>query len=166
MLAGIEEPIESRPKVLSRTLAPSRSPSWRSRTTQFINDMVTEVPVTRIVSKSLVGLYLTLALWLIWQLLSLSGLIPDRKSTSPAQGEEILQTYFGDFEGYSECGIRASELYILPPKDYRGFHEHGTFCHDRKQLLRGLSEGGRIGFDAPYQSRGTILCLLEQTSPC
>lgn len=27
-------------------------------------------------------------------------------------------------------------------------------CGDRREMLRAMSEGGRVGFDAPYQSRG------------
>lgn len=68
-----------------------------------------------------------------------------------------LHNYFSNFEGYSECGLRAVDLYSPPPQDERGFYEYGTFCHSRKQLLKALSDGGRIGFDAPYKTRGKVM---------
>ena len=64
------------------------------------------------------------------------------------------QNYFAEFQGFAECNIRGPELYLTPTADDHGFYEAGTFCRDRKQLLQALSDGGRIGFDAPYQSRG------------
>lgn len=72
-----------------------------------------------------------------------------------------FRNYFGLFEGFSECGIRAVQLYEPPAVDSLGFHKPDTFCRDRKHLLRALSEGGRIGFDAPYQPRGILLHIQK-----
>lgn len=139
----------------SRSSSPTRPSAW-SQTYQVINDIVADAPLGKVVNKSLIGFYFVFALWLIWRLLSLSDNWTQSKRT-PSQGEATLHNYFSNFEGYSECGIRAAELYSPPPQDERGFYEYGTFCHDRKHLLEALSEGGRIGFDTPYKARGMIL---------
>lgn len=138
----------------SRSSSPSRLSVW-SQTRQIINDIVADAPLGKIFNKSLIGFYFIFALWLLWQLSSLSENWTQRNRT-PSQGEATLHNYFSDFEGYLECNVRAAELYSPPPQDERGFYEYGTFCHDRKQLLKALSEGGRVGFDAPYRARGEI----------
>ena len=63
-------------------------------------------------------------------------------------------SYFGRFEGFAECGIRARDLYKQPHHDEHGQFEVDAFCPNRKTLLQALSDGGRIGFDAPYQAKG------------
>jgi hypothetical protein len=39
---------------------------------------------------------------------------------------------------------------VPPPRNDFGQYEHGAFCSSRKRLLEAMSNGGRIGFDAPY----------------
>jgi hypothetical protein len=63
-------------------------------------------------------------------------------------------SYFGDFKGFSQCGIHAHQLYQQPPKDANGFVAHNAYCSNRAQLLEAMSTGGRLGFDAPYTPRG------------
>jgi hypothetical protein len=63
-------------------------------------------------------------------------------------------SYFGRFEGFADCGIRAKDLYKLPTRDHHGNMPIDAFCPNRRTLLRALSDGGRIGYDAPYQSKG------------
>lgn len=152
----MEDLDESRSK--SRSSSPSRTPlsSWWSQTGQVINEIVEDAPVTRMLSKGLVVIYAVSVLWLILQLLSLSGYCTGNRHSTPSQGEEVLHNYFSNFECYAECNIRAVELYSPSPRDERGFYEYGTFCSDRKHLLKALSEGGRIGFDAPYKPRGNV----------
>lgn len=85
-----------------------------------------------------------------------------RSNRSSLTSAHHAQNYFSTFKGFAECNIRVDNLYILPPKDQRGFHAPDIFCHDRKRLLEALSGGGRVGFDAPYQSRGNILKYSSQ----
>lgn len=70
------------------------------------------------------------------------------------QTQRAILGYFERFEGYSECNISAADLYIPSQEDDFGFYASSPFCHNRKQLLKALSEGGRVGVDAPYQPRG------------
>lgn len=135
------------------SLVPQAS-SW-SETRRLITDMVEDAPLGKILNKRLAGFYVAIVLWVIWKLISLSEAW-SYNGKVPSQGELTLHNYFSNFEGYSECNLRAVELYSPPPQDEKGFYEYGTFCHDRKQLLKALSEGGRVGFDAPYRARGEI----------
>lgn len=107
----------------------------------------------RLFNKGLILLYVCLAFWLGWSILPLYKLGNKGRSTHKATPAG-LHNYFASFQGYPECNIRASELYTVPPRDHLGFYDFDTFCHDRKHLLKALSEGGRVGFDAPYTSRG------------
>lgn len=86
----------------------------------------------------------------------LSAVFDQQKSRNTSSTSRDNHDYFSDFKGFAECNIRASELYIPPPQDQHGFHKPNDFCHDRKRLVEAMSGGGRIGFDAPYQSRGTL----------
>lgn len=142
-----------------RSSSPSQSPAQvplLSETRRIINDIIEDAPLGRIFNKRFTGFYLVFTLWLIWQLSSMSGMWSPSEY-KPSQGETTLHNYFSNFEGYSECGLRAVELYSPPPQDDKGFYEYGTFCHGRKQLLKALSEGGRIGFDTPYKARGKAM---------
>lgn len=65
-----------------------------------------------------------------------------------------VDNYFSNFRGFDECQIRAAELYTTAEEDRRRLHSPDIFCRDRGALLQALSEGGRIGFDAPYTPRG------------
>lgn len=143
----------------TQSASPSDSPPQASfwyESCRVVNDIVEDAPLGRIFNRRFTGFYLVFGLWLIWQLSSLSR-VWFRNEHTPSQGEMTLHNYFSNFEGYSECGIRAVELYSPPPQDERGFYEYGTFCHGRKQLLKALSEGGRVGFDAPYKARGKAI---------
>ena len=64
------------------------------------------------------------------------------------------RSFFGSFEGFSDCNIRALDLYHKPKTDNKGFYARDTFCATRKALLGSLSDGGRIGFDSPYIPHG------------
>lgn len=120
---------------------------------QMVGSLIPEGFRIRSFNKGLLIL-VSLVFWLSWLVLPLSELGNHGKSTNAAFTSD-LQNYFHNFEGSSECNIRATELYAVPSKDHLGFYSPGTFCHDRKKLLTALSEGGRIGFDAPYRPRGT-----------
>ena len=50
---------------------------------------------------------------------------------------------FAHYTQSDECHLSSLDIY-RPTKG---------LCHDRKQMLRAMSDGGRIGFDAPYQTR-------------
>lgn len=128
--------------------------SW-SEIRRVVNDIFEDIPLRRLFDRKFTGFYLVFAIWLIWQLFSLTNLFTHNEKT-PSRGEATLQGYFSNFEGYPECGLRAVDLYRPPPLDARGFYEYGTFCRSRKHLLKALSEGGRIGFNAPYEARGRI----------
>lgn len=65
-----------------------------------------------------------------------------------------VDNYFDTFQGFAECQIRASELYTNSETDGHHLHSPNIFCGDRNTLLQALSNGGRIGFDAPYMPRG------------
>lgn len=68
--------------------------------------------------------------------------------------ETDLSSYFGSFHGFSECNVRATDLYIQP--DLSTIPKLGSvWCVSRKSLLESMSYGGRVGFDAPYSPRGT-----------
>jgi len=139
---------------------PERPSVW-TRVLEITNELISEAPIARFLNKSFIAVYFIVALWLGWQLLPLTGSRDAARTKSKStQGHAALHSYFGNFEGFAECDIRAIELYTPPPKDDRGFYEYGTFCHDRKQLLRALSDGGRIGFDAPYKPRGKTVRVV------
>ena len=63
-------------------------------------------------------------------------------------------SYFGQFEGFEKCGIRASDIYNSPPDTDVGLWGTTKYCTSRAQLLEAMSTGGRVGFDAPYNSKG------------
>lgn len=69
-----------------------------------------------------------------------------------------MSSYFGQFQGFSECNIRAADLYSPPDNNNPHFGER-TFCGTRKDLLEAMSGGGRVGFDTPYTPRGKSLWL-------
>lgn len=137
-----------------RSRTPSPAPSTvLSKAHHMLADVVPRVPPLRSFNNGLILLYVCLAFWLGWLILPLHELDDNGRFTHEATTAG-LHNYFGNFEGFSECNIRAAELYAVPPRDHLGFYDFGTFCHDRKHLLKALSEGGRVGFDAPYTSRG------------
>lgn len=137
----------------SRIALPVRRASF-TNVLQMVGDIVPEAISVCPFKKSLILLYVCLALWLGWLLLPLPELDNNGSLTSAVE-RAGLHNYFSNFEGFSECNIRAAALYAPPPKDPLGFHAFGTFCHDQKHLLEALSGGGRVGFDAPYMPRGT-----------
>lgn len=70
-------------------------------------------------------------------------------------------SYFDSFTGASECGIYAHDLYKTPVRDEDGSYARKAFCPNRGTLLQAMSSGGRVGFDAPYNSKGMKLhCVL------
>ncbi|KAK5073103.1 hypothetical protein LTR64_000488 [Lithohypha guttulata] len=133
---------------------------------QSFTDLIQESTIVmgRVFSKGYILLYVSLGLLLGWLILP-DFHNNDHLSTHRRTGDGILN-FFAAFEGYSECNVRASELYATPKKDRLGFYEANTFCHDRKHLLRALSEGGRIGFDAPYQPRGCNYRWFDPEEMC
>lgn len=130
---------------------PPQSPSVCTTLRRIVAEIIPEAPQVRSFNKRLVLFCVCLALCLGW--LTLPELGRNGKFTSTA-GRASLHNYFANFQGFSECNVRAAELYAPALKDHLGFYDSGTFCYDRKHLLRALSEGGRVGFDAPYSSRG------------
>ncbi|RMZ79846.1 hypothetical protein DV737_g3257, partial [Chaetothyriales sp. CBS 132003] len=95
--------------------------------------------------------YIALNLWVAWQILPLAG-----HWDPPVQSDKVPfvyqdhSNYFGSFNGVAECGIEANDLYEPAQHHKSGQADHGVFCANRKSLLRAMSEGGRVGFDAPY----------------
>lgn len=118
--------------------------------------------MTRALSKTYIVLYVCVGLLLGWLLIPLPYQYGERRAASTRKASVSLLNYFGGFNGFAECNIRAAELYSMPPKDKLGFYDYNTFCHDRKHLLKAMSEGGRVGFDAPYQSQGESLAVLSR----
>lgn len=119
---------------------------------EFVGECL--IIMTRVSSRIHIVFYICLGLLLGWLLIPLPYQYAERRASSTRKASVGLLNYFGGFDGYSECNIRAAELYSMPPKDKLGFYDYNTFCHDRKHLLQAMSDGGRVGFDAPYRSRG------------
>ena len=69
------------------------------------------------------------------------------------------RSYFGQFEGFEKCGIRASDIYIPPAVTELGLWRTTNYCTNRAQLLEAMSTGGRVGFDAPYSAKGGVKCI-------
>lgn len=84
-----------------------------------------------------------------------------KSACAPSQGIVKPQltsgSYFGHFHGFSKCNIRATDLYLPPLQQSLTDDGPNPYCHDRKSLLKAMSNGGRVGFEAPYSSRGTDL---------
>lgn len=110
--------------------------------------------VTRLSRKGYTVFYACLTLLFGWLLFSYADYRLHEARQYDLRYSKRDQPDFSSFEGFSECGFRAAELYVPPIKDQYGLFRPGTFCRDRKHLLKAMSEGGRIGFDAPYQSQG------------
>ena len=109
-----------------------------------------------------VAVYVFVAVAVCWLVLP-SSLDHNEKDLVTQSLVSGLHNYFGHFAGFSECNIRAADLYSVPAKDHLGLYQSDTFCHDRKHLLQAMSDGGRIGFDAPYQSRGRSPSTFRET---
>lgn len=137
-----------------------RRSSW-SNGWEVVNEVFKKTPSRRCLQKLLFVLYCVPVLWLVWQLFHLVAHWSTVDDTSKHHHDQIgIHNYFAEFEGFSECNILASDLYAPPPKDIRGFYDYGAFCYDRKQLLQAMSDGGRLGFDSPYISKGKALSTL------
>ena len=63
-------------------------------------------------------------------------------------------SYFSHFEGYRDCGIRSTELYVPPIPLHDNAPKHTLYCKNRAILLDALSGGGRHGFERPYFPAG------------
>jgi hypothetical protein len=64
------------------------------------------------------------------------------------------RSYFTTFRGNTECNIHISDIYQPIPLDHSTSNPSpAKYCPNRKSLLKALSSGGRIGFDAPYFPR-------------
>ena len=145
--------IMPRTDALHSSTPPQTTPSKWMKLRRTVVDIIPKAPYLCPFNKGLIPLYAGLALCLGWLLLPLPELGADGTSASGV-GRAGLHNYFANFEGSSECTVQAVELYTPILQDHLGFYDSGTFCHSRKQLLKALSEGGRVGFDAPYSSRG------------
>ena len=60
--------------------------------------------------------------------------------------------YFSSFTGHDECGIDLTHLYNVP--NPRASNSDLNICNSRRETLDAMSNGGRIGFDAPFHSQG------------
>lgn len=149
--AGREVNAYQQEKVLIRTQGFSIS----RRFGKDLEEMVIAINWLHITFKVLALSYVALVLWLTWVILPLPGHWSrlDEREFKP-RSQQDLQHYFNEFDGYSECGIRVSSLYAEPIQDSRGFYADRTFCRHRKTLLSALSDGGRVGFNAPYIPKG------------
>jgi hypothetical protein len=71
--------------------------------------------------------------------------------------ESDVCSYFSKYEGFAQCDIKATDLYQPPTFDLEGSYSHGGYCSRRADLLESMSNGGRIGFDAPYTAASMFL---------
>lgn len=60
--------------------------------------------------------------------------------------------YYSSFTGHDQCGIDLIHLYNAPK--LHGSNSHLNICTSRAETLDAMSNGGRIGFDAPFCSQG------------
>ncbi|KAK5045608.1 hypothetical protein LTR84_008977 [Exophiala bonariae] len=146
--------------------------SYLARLTDKLEDLVDESNWLHWAYKAVAYSYLAFILWLItfilpiqsnWSTPQQSDRVPvvyqsleKCVCSEPEFVEELRLTsgsYFGHFRGFSKCNIRATDLYTPPA--HRSLTEDGSssYCHNRKSLLKAMSNGGRIGFEAPYTSR-------------
>ena len=135
-----------------------------------IEDFVDEINWLHIAFKSCAYLYITVIAYITWMILPINGhwtpkiqsdkvpvIYQDHSKLGDSQKLGMLLTccsFFGSFEGFSDCNIRALDLYHKPRTDDKDLYAHDTFCASRKTLLQSLSDGGRIGFDSPYIPHG------------
>lgn len=70
---------------------------------------------------------------------------------SPSNALPLTSSFvqYKDHRGY---GISYKSLYS--PENANGHASGQSYCQTRASLLDAISNGGRIGFDAPYVSRG------------
>lgn len=69
-----------------------------------------------------------------------------------------MHSHFAQFHGYQECGISSHSIYG------DGHISSKSYCQSPSSLLEAMSNGGRIGFDASYASRGKVnqVVILSQ----
>ncbi|KAL1961919.1 hypothetical protein VTN77DRAFT_748 [Rasamsonia byssochlamydoides] len=99
-------------------------------------------------------LYVMGVLYIVWLIRDLFFL-PFSSSSTPSAGANLPAThdYLAQFKGRQECGISSLSLYNPPSvNDHEELRD--AYCQNRTSLLDALSNGGRLGFDAPYTPRG------------
>ncbi|OAP55524.1 hypothetical protein AYL99_10497 [Fonsecaea erecta] len=117
-------------------------------------DYFSELTFPRIMYHVVSCLYFAFILYLTYCVLPLSGnWTPIRQSDRIPAVSQDLNSYFGSFRGSSECNIRAVDLYHAPSQGRPSQGARHVYCPRRKELLEAMSNGGRIGFDAPYFPR-------------
>ncbi|KIW22244.1 uncharacterized protein PV07_12150 [Cladophialophora immunda] len=117
-------------------------------------DYFNELNFPRVMYHLLSFVYFSFILYLTYYVLPLPGhWTPIQQSDKIPIISQNLNSYFGSFHGFSECNIRALDLYQPPSQDPPLQGAPNVYCPRRKELLEALSGGGRIGFDAPYFPR-------------
>ena len=65
-----------------------------------------------------------------------------------------MPSYFSHFEGYRDCGIKSTDIYVPPTSLEANVPRHTLYCNNRATLLDAMSGGGRHGFEKPYHPTG------------
>ncbi|RMZ89548.1 hypothetical protein DV736_g3217, partial [Chaetothyriales sp. CBS 134916] len=140
---------------------PGKRPSRLRRLSWKVFDAYDNTSWLHIAFKASAYTYVALNLWIAWQILPLPG-----HWDPPVQSDKVPyvyqnhSNYFGSFNGVAECGIQANDLYEFPQHHKSGQADHNIFCPNRKALLKAMSEGGRVGFDAPYTPKVEEICFI------
>ncbi|KAI1613441.1 hypothetical protein EDD36DRAFT_465565 [Exophiala viscosa] len=122
----------------------SRRPTWLLRLTFRVQDLIDSFSWIRFVYYLCSYSYFCLMMYLAYVVLPLPGHWDTKyQSDKVPMVYQDFTNYFGGFQGFADCNIRAIDLYT-PPQDA------SKYCSRRADLLESMSQGGRIGFDTPY----------------
>ncbi|KAJ9603065.1 hypothetical protein H2200_012360 [Cladophialophora chaetospira] len=126
--------------------------SWAA--SEVWENHVDELNFPRCMYHLISAMWLCVMLYLTWWLLPVRGHWASMRQPDRVPHHVLdMSNYFNSFQGYSECNIRAADLYQRLGQDVSEV-SHDGYCARRKDLLEAMSSGGRVGFDAPYFPRG------------